>query len=436
MGSTTPRGVSPVVGVILMVARVVVLAAVLAAFVLGLGALTGPSPEAGVSIDENPDEGTVELMVVDSGNIDELRVRTEEYETTIDASSGATTTLPAAESLSVVGVAKGNEGVVYSYDPKNSTIARAQTLGTAPANKTAVYNGLSGNGTDADPYRITNVRELQVLMEDKHGTYVLEHDIEASFTLMWNNGSGFEPMGAPGSGFEGTLDGNGHTINGLTINRGGESYVGLFGISAATIRDIRFDDPSITAGRDAGVVSGAMYGTGGERISITDVQLTVGVDGNGRRAGALTGSLFENASADNVSATGARSGGGGAMGGLIGRINENATVSNSFARVEFDQTSGYRGGLIGRVDDNTTVTNVYAAGDLKGDGGGVIGNQISGSTPSISDAYWDREVTGVSSSAGGTSLSTAEMTGDAAETNMAFDFGAVWQTTSGYPRLR
>jgi flagellin-like protein len=49
--------VSPVIGVILMVAITVILAAVIASFVLGLGGETNVSPTADFNFDYNPDAG-------------------------------------------------------------------------------------------------------------------------------------------------------------------------------------------------------------------------------------------------------------------------------------------------------------------------------------------------------------------------------------------
>ncbi|MCU4741158.1 type IV pilin N-terminal domain-containing protein [Natronoglomus mannanivorans] len=63
------RAVSPVIGVILMVAITVILAAVIAAFVLDLGQSTSASVDAGVSIDSSS-EG-VGLQLTDQGSADD-----------------------------------------------------------------------------------------------------------------------------------------------------------------------------------------------------------------------------------------------------------------------------------------------------------------------------------------------------------------------------
>ena len=59
--------VSPVIGVILMVAITVILAAVIASFVLGLGNQTGVSPQASFTSDYDATEGNV-TITHDSGD--------------------------------------------------------------------------------------------------------------------------------------------------------------------------------------------------------------------------------------------------------------------------------------------------------------------------------------------------------------------------------
>lgn len=66
------RGVSPVIGVILMVAITVILAAVIAAFVLDLGQSQGANAQAGLSFSDTSDE--VRVTVNSVSRADELRV--------------------------------------------------------------------------------------------------------------------------------------------------------------------------------------------------------------------------------------------------------------------------------------------------------------------------------------------------------------------------
>jgi hypothetical protein len=69
--------------------------------------------------------------------------------------------------------------------------------------------------------------------------------------------------------------------------------------------------------------------------------------------------------------------------------------------------------------------------------GGVCGYVVQGG----SGNYWDTESTGQSSGCGGagsTGLTTSEMQGETAESNMSsLDFNTVWTTVEGdYPQLQ
>ena len=75
--NTDDRAVSPVIGVILMVAITVILAAVIGTFVLGLGDSLGdnqPTAQISVSIDETDNSITIEHNGGDSIESDTLRV--------------------------------------------------------------------------------------------------------------------------------------------------------------------------------------------------------------------------------------------------------------------------------------------------------------------------------------------------------------------------
>jgi len=69
------RAVSPVIGVILMVAITVILAVVIAAFVLDLGDSVGQEAQAGVNIDiDESDKGNITVEVTSLGNADYVNV--------------------------------------------------------------------------------------------------------------------------------------------------------------------------------------------------------------------------------------------------------------------------------------------------------------------------------------------------------------------------
>ena len=77
-------------------------------------------------------------------------------------------------------------------------------------------DAMTGSGTEADPYIIYNVTDLQAMNDHLGAYYELGNDIDASATSGWNGGDGFVPVGK----FTGHFDGNSHkiTILGTAIN--------------------------------------------------------------------------------------------------------------------------------------------------------------------------------------------------------------------------
>jgi flagellin-like protein len=69
------EAVSPVIGVILMVAITVILAAIIGTFVLGLGSQTEQNARAGVNADVDNRNGDVEISVTTMGNADYVVIR-------------------------------------------------------------------------------------------------------------------------------------------------------------------------------------------------------------------------------------------------------------------------------------------------------------------------------------------------------------------------
>jgi len=77
VGAEEERAVSPVIGVILMVAITVILAAVIAAFVLDIGP-GDADPNAAVEVDGNGESADIELISLDSGSTDGVAIVSED----------------------------------------------------------------------------------------------------------------------------------------------------------------------------------------------------------------------------------------------------------------------------------------------------------------------------------------------------------------------
>lgn len=109
------RGVSPVIGVILMVAITVILAAVIGTFVLGLGDSLSENPTAGVDVDS--DTGDVTLVQL-GGGADGIACGT-----TIDSINSTTTSVGGTISCS------GGDNV-FAFSGSNATADNSAVIRT------------------------------------------------------------------------------------------------------------------------------------------------------------------------------------------------------------------------------------------------------------------------------------------------------------------
>ncbi|MBT3405512.1 hypothetical protein HN832_00585 [archaeon] len=229
---------------------------------------------------------------------------------------------------------------------------------------------------------ISTCLELQGIKDNLYASYKLVNNIDCSDTINWNEGKGFVPIAYRGyySIFAGSFNGNGYIISGLFINRSGLGR--------------RIDSPV------------ALFSKVGESAEIKNV-------------GLLNLTVLNS---EYVYSTG----------GLIGQNNGN--VSNSFVRGKVSGMNNV-GGFVG--DNRGIVLNSYFSGSIEGDNvvGGLVANDFFGGN--ISNSYWDVNVSGLTTSAGGVGKTTAEMKSSATYVN--WDFNNVWEINSnlneGYPFL-
>jgi len=255
--------------------------------------------------------------------------------------------------------------------------------------------------------QISSIEDLQKIGRDPayplDGEYELTRDIDASATVNWNNGAGFEPIGGDWyTPFTGKFDGKGYKITGLYINRSSEDYVGLFGCigSGGEVKNVGLEDVMVSGYGSVGGLVGSNYGT------VSGCYATGSVSGDSN------------------------------VGGLVGS-NWGGRVNDCYA---MGPVTGYTyriGGLIGSMWGGS-VTNTYSTG-LVGDSGsskgGLIGYRDGEYSGTVTSSYWDVETSGMSTSAGGEGKTTAEMKQRA--TYVGWDFVNVWGIDDGvsYPYL-
>lgn len=482
------KGVSPVIGVILMIAVTVILSAIIGVFVLDVSGGQENSATAGVSMQQSDDGVTIRWL--SEGNSDSIEVYVDGSKvsdaTLTNVGESVTVSSPSDSTISVVAVNSGTKTKLQSFVSTKDTGSvsvvsgdgggGSQNLSTAnssaPDCSTVSY---SGSGTSSDPYKVTNDHELQCISSnDLTAYYKLTQNIDASKTDQWNSGNGFKPVGEGNDKFSGTLDGNGYYVKGLYIDRASSTDIGLIGFASgsSSVKNIGIENPTVVGGDEVGTLIGTTngsisnsYSTGGSvdgaRVgglvgytsmattytTVTNLYSDTTVNATGGTAGGLIGQTQDTYLKRSYSLGNVNGNGNSNIGGLVG-YHYDSKLINTYAEGD---VSGdiHVGGLIGRsysYDDNNIAEKSYATGAVSGNSevGGLAG-ELSSST--LRDSYWDTSTTGQSTAVGNNSgttsnnagLTTSEMQGSSAESNMtAFDWSSVWTTgASGeYPNLQ
>ena len=241
-------------------------------------------------------------------------------------------------------------------------------------------------GSKKNPYMIKDVEDLQDIDEDLDAHYALSKDIDANETEGWNGGKGFEPIGVKLlDGFTGSLDGRGHVITGLYINRTGSSSVGLFGHlgHGGKITDLGLIDSFVKGKKNVGVLAGVQdYSKVKNCFSEGEV-----IGGEANTGGLIGrcdhGNVYDSYS--DIEVTGEYN-----TGGLVG-YNIDGRIENSYSSGDVDGENNI-GGLNG-YNREGHVKNSYSKGDVYGDSmiGGFIGYNYRGV---VIDSYSKGDVVG------------------------------------------
>ena len=211
------------------------------------------------------------------------------------------------------------------------------------------------------------------------------YELGGDLTLTGN----WTPIGA----FASTLDGNGHTITGLTVNLSTAQNTGLmiYTDGSAVLRNLGFISPSITSTNTntnrhgvlageirAGSVVSAVYVSGGT--------VTTSANNAEAAAGGLTGRNQGTirASWSNATVATASNPANGNVGGLVGDLN-GGTIIASYAYGTVTPGTGASindGLLVGRSADRSTTTSTITNSYCVAASGDCIGTQTGGSVSS------------------------------------------------------
>lgn len=227
------------------------------------------------------------------------------------------------------------------------------TTTTTTTTTTTLPPGGSGN-----PIQITNCTELQAIPNNS-----LYYEIANNFSCV----GVFTPIAQ----FGGHLEGNEHTIDGITINSIATQYTGIFRFMApgSDLANLTFSNVDITSNASTtGGVVGYLRGT------ILNVHIDGEVTGASTVGGisGLSASQCICNSSSNVTVTGTDY-----VGGLVGNTGSlGGAIMNSFATGDVNGNQNV-GGVVGYLPPSTPVTinGAYATGDVTCTGicGGFVG---------------------------------------------------------------
>jgi filamentous hemagglutinin family protein len=318
---------------------------------------------------------------------------------------------------------------VASHDfelQNNSTFIRAQ----------------GGDGTSGNPYQIFDVYGLQGLASPSRvpltENWELVSDISAAGTSTWNSGAGFVPIGvydgnsSDAASFQGTFNGQGHTIDGLTINLPNGTGVGMFGDTgnSSTVENVNLTNVNVTGGYYVGGLVGIADAT---KTNVSSGGTVTGTTYVGGLFGIAFGTINETFSTGIVHGNS----GGSDVGGLIGYVQGGST-SNSYSTATVNApNSSEVGGLIGV--SGVPISTSYATGAVTG--GNTVGGLVGSSGSTIADSYFATDGTGQSVGVGSggtvtylgspassvTGLTLAQMKMQSSF-DSAWDFTNVWST--------
>ena len=275
---------------------------------------------------------------------------------------------------------------------------------------------MTGSGTLLDPYIIYDVNDLQAMENDLAAYYELANDIDASATVGWEGGLGFDPIGTYKSGqpqlaFRGNFDGKGYKITDLFINRPTEEYVALFGYTGLVggyggdmreMKNVGIEDCDIT-GKDYSI--GGLVGFHNHSRTITDCWVTGQVKSDssapvlmGGLAGYADGVITRcHFSGDISIGTTWTFGLFGQNGGLIGLLGGGDGISDCYSTGTFighsTEDCEIIGGLVG-YNTGAPITRCYSTMDLDLEGDNIygIGGLIGENAYPITDCYCRGEV--------------------------------------------
>ena len=265
-------------------------------------------------------------------------------------------------------------------------------------NDLAVY--VNGTGTYSTDVVETTAHNCSGL------TFKMTANITYTHTTAWNDAesteNNFTAIGYDNA-FRGTFDGQGHTISGIRIYKGGNSGTnsdqGLFGgtYDGATIRGIILTDARITGWKDTGGIVGSNSGTAIVSDCHVAADVTIhAVQSNANYHGGIVGRNGDYATVSycTSAATLTKTGSGSDYGGIAG-YNDGGTLSHNLAiGAVVPATDDNCHGAICGFNNRTLQNNYYFACTVAGvENATNVGTRIPHYSGLTVDYYYNGDVT-------------------------------------------
>ena len=202
-------------------------------------------------------------------------------------------------------------------------------------------------------------------------TITLGSDIDLGNEPWTPIGRGVYPTVDTNTPFNGTFDGNGHTISNLYVDEPDLSMVGLFGmVYTGTLRDVTVVNANVTGDKYVGAVVG-WYGNAEKDLGPAGTLEGCTVGGSVQVAGTstvggLVGELIADARDCSVNADGDVAGTGDNIGGFAGYIQRHGDVDGKVDGISVSclrvSGTGEVGGVIGSVGGKISLSDCSASG--------------------------------------------------------------------------
>ena len=256
-----------------------------------------------------------------------------------------------------------------------------------------------GKGTEASPYMIYSGQDWKDFADNVSvneaisgysGKYLeVASDIDFENTFV-------KPAGVSSlMSFKGTLDGKNFTLKNAKIGDGTKSHQAFFYLLNGTVKNLKFDNITVTGGNANSAASSAAVLTAGqstvaftiENCHITNSSVISGPEqgtAGGSYAGGFAGRTnnasvaIRNCSISNSTITASNENAGGIVGLLGAGIIDDAKSTGNTIKTE---NKGVAGGVVGFLSGSATIINISSSDNTcivknpaSGGAGGVVGN--------------------------------------------------------------